>query len=117
MSRSKKKSGANKFFVSELCYPQTIDILKTRSEPLGIELVIDDYNSIELSEEFFGIILQYPAKYGEVIDYSEIVTKAKENEKKLSLYGENGYNAFINQNYWETQEERLFDIYKVLIKK
>jgi len=67
MSRSKRKSGANKFFVSELCYPQTIDILKTRSEPLGIELVIDDYNSIELSEEFFGVILQYPAKYGEVI--------------------------------------------------
>ena len=39
------------------------------------------------------------------------------NEKKLSLYEENGYNAFINQNYWEAQEERLFDIYKVLIKK
>ena len=85
MSRSKKKSGANKFFVSELCYPQTIDILKTRSEPLGIELVIADYNSIELSEEFFGIILQYPAKYGEVIDYSEIVTKAKENEIGIAV--------------------------------
>ena len=85
MSRSKRKSGANKFFVSELCYPQTIDILKTRSEPLGIELVIDDYNSIELSEEFFGVILQYPAKYGEVIDYSEIVTKAKENEIGIAV--------------------------------
>ena len=78
MNRSKKKSGANKFFVSELCYAQTIDILKTRSEPLGIELVIGDYNTVELTDEFFGIILQYPAKYGEVLDYSTIVKKSKD---------------------------------------
>ena len=84
MSRPKKKSGANKFFVSELCYPQTIDILKTRSEPLGIELVIGDYNTIELTDEFFGIILQYPAKYGEVLDYSEIVKKSKDLEIGVS---------------------------------
>ena len=77
MSRSKKKSGANKFFVSELCYPQTIEILKTRSEPLNIELIIGDHNLIELSEEFFGIILQYPAKYGEVLDYTQIVERSK----------------------------------------
>ena len=85
MSRPKKKSGANKFFVSELCYPQTIDILKTRSEPLGIELVIGDYNTIELTDEFFGIILQYPAKYGEVLDYSEIVKKSKGLEIGVSV--------------------------------
>ena len=59
MNRS-KKNRANKFFVSELCYAQTIDILKTRSQPLGIELVIGDYNTVELTDEFFGIILQYP---------------------------------------------------------
>ena len=85
MSKSKKKSRANKFFVSKLCYPQTIDVLKTRSEPLGIELVIDDYHSIELSEEFFGIILQYPSKYGEVIDYSKIITIAKKNEIEMPI--------------------------------
>ena len=85
MSRPKKKSGANKFFVSELCYPQTIDILKTRSEPLGIELVIGDFNSIELTDEFFGIILQYPGKHGEVLDYSEIVKKSKDLEIGVSI--------------------------------
>ena len=85
MSRPKKKLGANKFFVSELCYPQTIDILKTRSEPLGIELVIGDYNTIELTDEFFGIILQYPAKYGEVLDYSMIVKKSKDLEIGVSV--------------------------------
>ena len=68
-----------------MCYPQTIDILKTRSEPLGIELVIGDYNTIELTDEFFGIILQYPAKYGEVLDYSEIVKKSKDLEIGVSV--------------------------------
>ena len=85
MSRSKKKSGANKFFVSDLCYPQTIEILKTRSEPLNIELVIGDHNIIELSEDFFGIILQYPAKYGEVLDYTQIVEKSKSLEIGVSV--------------------------------
>ena len=85
MSRSKKKSGANKFFVSELCYPQTIEILKTRSEPLNIELIIGDHNLIELSEDFFGIILQYPAKYGEVLDYTQIVEKSKSLEIGVSV--------------------------------
>ena len=85
MNRSKKKSGANKFFVSELCYPQTIEILKTRSEPLNIDLIIGDHNVVELSEEFFGIILQYPAKYGEVLDYSQIVEKSKLLEIGVSV--------------------------------
>ena len=85
MSRAKKKSGSNKFFISELCYPQTIDVLKTRSEPLGIELVIGDYNTVVLSEDFFGILLQYPAKYGEVLDYSEIVNKAKSYEAGVAV--------------------------------
>ena len=77
MSRKRRKNGANKFFVSELCYPQTIDILKTRSEPLDIELIIGDYSQIDLSEDYFGLILQYPAKFGEVLDYKEIVKSAK----------------------------------------
>ena len=85
MSRAKKKSGANKFFVSDLCYPQTIDVLKTRAEPLGINLVIDDYKTVDLSEEFFGVLLQYPAKYGEVLDYSNIVEKAKSCEAGVAV--------------------------------
>ena len=76
---------SNKFFISELCYPQTIDVLKTRAEPLGIELVIGDYNTVVLSQDFFGILLQYPAKYGEVLDYSEIVNKAKSYEAGVAV--------------------------------
>src|SRR5438477_6750178 len=48
-SRKAEKKNANKFFVSEECFPQTIDILKTRSAPLGIELIIGDHKTIELA--------------------------------------------------------------------
>ena len=85
MSRKKKKSGANKFFVSELCYPQTIDVIKTRSEPLDIELIIGDHNAVEITEEYFGVLLQYPAKYGEVLDYSSFVLNAKEKEVGVAV--------------------------------
>ena len=85
MSRKKKKSGANKFFVSELCYPQTIDVIKTRAEPLDIELIIGDHNAVEITEEYFGVLLQYPAKYGEVLDYSSFVFNAKEKEVGVAV--------------------------------
>ncbi|MEJ6748957.1 MAG: aminomethyl-transferring glycine dehydrogenase [Flavobacteriales bacterium] len=85
MSRKKKKSGANKFFVSELCYPQTIDVIKTRAEPLDIELIIGDHNAVEITEEYFGVLLQYPAKYGEVLDYSSFVLNAKEKDVGVAV--------------------------------
>ena len=79
-SREQKKADVCKFFVSELCYPQTIEIIKTRAIPLGIELIVGNHIDMELNETYFGCIVQYPAKYGEVYDYSSFVTLAKENE-------------------------------------
>jgi len=70
---STKNNNAKKFFVSENCFPQTIDVVKTRALPLGIELVIGDYNKTELNEEYFGMLLQYPDDKGEVIDYTNII--------------------------------------------
>ncbi|RPI17827.1 MAG: glycine dehydrogenase (aminomethyl-transferring) [Ignavibacteriae bacterium] len=71
-----KKKNANKFFISENCFPQTIDILKTRSEPLGVELVIGDYKTVELTDDMFGVLVQYPDQYGEINDYKEFFEKA-----------------------------------------
>jgi glycine dehydrogenase len=71
-----KKKDANKFFVSDECFPQTIDILKTRAEPLGIELVIGDYKTAELTDDMFGVLVQYPAQHGELNDYKEFFEKA-----------------------------------------
>ena len=75
----RKNKDANKFFVSKECLPQTIDVLKTRAIPLGIELHIGDHLSMKLNDSFFGVLVQYPAKYGEVFDYTEFFKTADEN--------------------------------------
>ncbi len=84
-SRAKKKANANKFFVSNEVLPQTQDVLKTRSTPLGIELVFGDHETFEFTDEFFGAIVQYPAKNGEVYEYAEFVKKANEKEVKVAV--------------------------------
>ena len=83
--RAKKKSGANKFFVSEEILPQTLSVLKTRSIPIGIELVIGNHEEFDFSDDFFGAILQYPGKHGQVFDYSSFVSKANENSIKVAV--------------------------------
>ena len=79
-TRLQKRNNVNKFFVSELCYPQTIDILKTRSAPLGIDLIIQSHEDVDLDESYFGIIIQYPEKHGQVLDYDQIAKCAKKKD-------------------------------------
>ena len=67
---------ANIFFVSEKCFPQTIDVLKTRADPLGIKLTIGDHQSFEFKDKVFGAIVQYPNGDGEVLDYSDFINNA-----------------------------------------
>ncbi|WP_420400728.1 aminomethyl-transferring glycine dehydrogenase [Flagellimonas sp.] len=84
-SRQQKKEGALKFFVSEEVLPQTLSLLQTRSKPLGIELVIGNHEEFDFSNEFYGALLQYPGKHGQVHDYAGFVEKAKENEIKVAV--------------------------------
>ena len=80
MRRGAKRKKAHKFFVSELCHPQTIDVVQGRAEPLDIEVVVGDHNTLDVTdEELFGILLQYPATDGSVEDYSDLITAAKEH--------------------------------------
>ena len=83
--RAKKKAGANKFFVSEEILPQTLSLLQTRSTPIGIELVIGNHENFDYSDEFFGAILQYPGKFGQIFDYESFVAKAHENNIKVAV--------------------------------
>ena len=69
------KKGSNKFFVDIDVFPQTIEVLKTRSKSLGIELIIDDILNYDITEGIFGAIIQYPNKLGEIIDYSQVSDK------------------------------------------
>lgn len=69
------KNGAKKFFVSEKCFPQTIEVVKGRALPAGIEVVVGNHESIALSSEFFGVLVQYPCIDGEIFSYKSIGEK------------------------------------------
>ena len=77
-SREAVKAGANKFFVSDKLFPQTVDVLITRAEPLGIQIETGDWNTIDFDSSWFGAIVQYPDENGEINDYSGFVNKAHE---------------------------------------
>lgn len=78
-NRKGAKKNADSFFVSELCHPQTIDVVLGRAKPLGIEVVVGNHETVDLTNErIFGVLLQYPATNGEVYDYSALIATAKE---------------------------------------
>jgi glycine dehydrogenase len=72
------RGDAESFFVSERCHPQTIDVIRTRARPLGIEVVVGDHETFEVGDEVFGVVLQYPATEGTVHDYRAFVERARE---------------------------------------
>ena len=75
-SREMVKKGINKFFADRNSFPQTLDLLKTRSKPLNIQLVIGDFSKFKPSEEYFGAIVQYPSADGRINNYDEFVKSA-----------------------------------------
>ena len=83
--RSKKKAGAHKFFVSDEILPQTVSLLQTRSIPIGIELVIGNHEDFDFADDFFGAILQYPGKFGQVFDYESFAAKTNDNDIKIAV--------------------------------
>ncbi len=67
----------NKFFVSEQCFLHTREVLLSRAEPLGIDLVIGDHTNVQLDQSFFGVLIQYPGETGSVDDCRPVVEQAK----------------------------------------
>ena len=74
MYRSSKNG--EQFFVADDCHPQTIDVLKTRAEPIGIQLIIDSPNKFNFTDQVFGYLIQCPTTDGKVFDYRVICDKA-----------------------------------------
>ena len=78
------KNDSNKVFVSKDCHPQTIDVIKTRAEPMGLEVIVgDEYNDI--TEEIVCGIIQYPGTLGDIKDPSEAISKIHKNNGKAVL--------------------------------
>ncbi|OUV43543.1 MAG: glycine dehydrogenase (aminomethyl-transferring) [Candidatus Marinimicrobia bacterium TMED108] len=84
-NREQKKTNAVKFFVSEDIFPQTLSLLKSRSKPLGVELIIDKIDNISLDNSFFGAIVQYPSSSGVIIDIEPFIDKCKSFEIKVAV--------------------------------
>ncbi|MGO3182682.1 MAG: aminomethyl-transferring glycine dehydrogenase [Aequorivita sp.] len=83
--KEKKKNKASKFFVSEDIFPQTLAILETRAEPIGVELVVGNHEDFDFSEDFYGAIIQYPSRTGKVHNYTHFIEKANENNIKVAV--------------------------------
>jgi glycine dehydrogenase len=71
------------FFVSERCHPQTIALVATRAEPLGIEVVVGDHETWDFSKPTFGALVPYPATDGEIVDYTGFAKRVHDAEAKF----------------------------------
>jgi len=71
-----RKSQANTFFVSAACHPQTIDVVQTRAESLGITVIVGSHEEYDFVEETFGVLVQYPTTDGAVLDYESFFDRA-----------------------------------------
>src|SRR5437016_9200347 len=69
-------SARKSFFVADNCHPQTIEVVRTRAKPLGIEIKIDNFSRFKFDNTVFGALVQYPATDGAIYDYAEFVRQA-----------------------------------------
>ena len=84
-SRAQVKAGVKKFFVACDLFPQSIEVIKTRAHFLGIEVVIDDINKFEANEEYFGVIIQCPNQFGEIVDNRAKVAEWKAKGMQVAV--------------------------------
>src|SRR5271170_4500228 len=78
-------SGAHRFFASNACHPQTLDVLRTRAVPQGIDLVIDDAHEFNPDSSYFGALLQYPDTYGAILDYTKFIQLVHQVGGKVAM--------------------------------
>lgn len=76
-AKKNKEESPNVFFVDQNVYDQTIAVLKSRAWPQGIQLTIGNWQKDPIPENCFGVLIQYPDKFGAVQDYQEFIKKAK----------------------------------------
>lgn len=84
-SRDQKKAGVNKFFLSNTCYAQTIDVVVGRAEAMGVEVVLDSPENFAPNNEYFGAIVQYPDTFGKVTDLSDFIENAHAHDVKVGV--------------------------------
>ncbi len=85
IKNKRAKTPITKFFIDQNVFPQTLDVIRGRALPLDIEIVIGDWKKSDITEEFFGGLLQYPDANGEIHDYKSFSEKLKNNNCLLAV--------------------------------
>ena len=83
--RHQKKNNVSKFFISEDIFPQTLSVLKTRSKPIGIELVVGNAEDFDFDSTFFGALIQYPGASGEIKNIDSFISKCISSNIKTAV--------------------------------
>ncbi len=84
MAQRSSKSKAKVFFIDENCHAQNIEVMKTRAEPIGIEVIVGNPDTDLVPADVFGAIFQYPGTYGHVRDFTAII-ESLHAEKALAV--------------------------------
>jgi len=79
-NKRKKENKSSKIFVADDVLPQTLDVIKGRAIPFGIEVISGDAESFVPADEYFAVVLQYPGVNGAVIDYASKIAECKNHE-------------------------------------
>ena len=82
-TREKVKNNCTNFIVSKDTFQQTIDVIETRAEPLGIKVIVDDIEKVKIDDSFFGCYVQLTGKHGKINDLKTISNKLQNNDVKL----------------------------------
>ncbi|MFB6247660.1 MAG: aminomethyl-transferring glycine dehydrogenase [Salinibacter sp.] len=85
LNRVDRRSDASTFYVSEHCHPQTIEVVKGRAAPIGVDVIVEDPSNFVFGEDTYGCLLQYPATDGAVRDHSAVAARAHEADAYVAV--------------------------------
>ena len=77
-TREQQKSNIHKFFIDDMCFGQTIEVVKAKAKAIGVDIVIGSVEDLQLDDSYFGILLQSPNKEGVISDYSPVMSQVEE---------------------------------------
>ena len=85
LNRVDRRSDASTFYVSEHCHPQTIEVVKGRAAPIGVDIIVEAPENFVFGEDTYGCLLQYPATDGAVRDHSAVAARAHEADAYVAV--------------------------------
>ncbi|MBK9255347.1 MAG: aminomethyl-transferring glycine dehydrogenase [Saprospiraceae bacterium] len=95
-NKKRKNNPANKFFVDQHVYKQTLDVIITRATPLNIEVIVGDWKKFDFSEECIGVLIQYPNAEGQIEDYRQFAANCNEKEIQVIVAADIMSLALLN---------------------